>query len=56
VFFFIFSDPSFYKSFFVFDLKSEESSMSFAVFRPLRTPVSRDQSSHFKACWKGLDL
>jgi hypothetical protein len=36
--------PSIY---YVFDLKPIESSMLFAIFRPLRTPVPNDQSSHF---------
>jgi hypothetical protein len=34
-----------YKPFYVFDLKAIESSILFAVFRPLRTPVPNDQSS-----------
>jgi hypothetical protein len=34
------------KLFYVFDLRPIESSMLFAVFRPLRTPVQNDQSSH----------
>jgi hypothetical protein len=36
-----------YKPFYVFDLRPVESSMLFAVFRPLRTPVLNYQSSHF---------
>jgi hypothetical protein len=36
----------FYKSFYIFDLRAKELSMLFAVFRPLRTPVSNGQSSH----------
>jgi hypothetical protein len=31
---------------YVFDLRAIESSMLFAVFRPLRTPVPNGQSSH----------
>jgi hypothetical protein len=36
----------FYKPFYIFDLRAIESSMLFAVFRPLRTPVPNGQSSH----------
>jgi hypothetical protein len=36
----------FYKPFYVFDLRAIKSSMLFAGFRPLRTPVPNDQSSH----------
>jgi hypothetical protein len=45
----------FYKALYVFDLRPIESSMLFAFFHPLRTPVPNDQSSHILACWKGKD-
>jgi hypothetical protein len=36
----------FYKPFYVFDLRPIMPSMLFAVFRPLKTSVPNDQSSH----------
>jgi hypothetical protein len=37
----------YYKPFYVFVMRAIESSILFAVFRPLRTPIPNDQSSTY---------